>query len=279
MRITVGDGRLFFDVEGAKFVPEGSVMRERPTVLLLHGGPGFDHSFYKPEMSALSDVAQVVYLDHRSNGRSDRTASDRWTLEAWADDVRGFCDALEIEKPIVMGTSFGGFVAIAYATRYPDHPGKLILCSTSARWRLERVLDVFERLGGPKAREIARRYWEKPGRETVADYMRICLPLYTRTPMPAEKPARIRMRMDVAFAFARHEQHRFDLLAALPRIQCPTLVLAGEDDPITPIADSEDIAAAIPRELVRFERFSDTGHGVVSDAPQALGMIRDFICS
>ena len=71
MRVQVGDVRLFFDVEGAKLRPDGATMREVPTVLLLHGGPGFDHSNYKPDFSRLAEIAQVVYLDHRGNGRSD----------------------------------------------------------------------------------------------------------------------------------------------------------------------------------------------------------------
>ena len=71
MHVLVNGVRLFFDVEGAKLVPDGPVMREKPTVLLLHGGPGFDHSIFKPAYSALADVAQVIYLDHRGNGRSD----------------------------------------------------------------------------------------------------------------------------------------------------------------------------------------------------------------
>ena len=134
MRIKIGDSWLFFDVEGAKLRPDGPNMKEVPTLLLLHGGPGFDHSSFKPLMSALTDVAQIVYLDHRSQGRSDRVAPDRWRLANWADDVRDFCEALEITRPVVMGHSFGGFVAMAYATRHPFHPGKLILSSTAARW-------------------------------------------------------------------------------------------------------------------------------------------------
>jgi hypothetical protein len=52
--------RLFFDVEGAKFVPDGPVMREKPVLLMLHGGPGADHSIYRPAYSALADIAQIV---------------------------------------------------------------------------------------------------------------------------------------------------------------------------------------------------------------------------
>ena len=62
MQVRVNGVKLFFDVEGAKLVPDGPVMREKPTLLLLHGGPGFDHSIYKPAYSALADMAQIVYL-------------------------------------------------------------------------------------------------------------------------------------------------------------------------------------------------------------------------
>ncbi|WP_437990404.1 alpha/beta fold hydrolase [Sorangium sp. So ce145] len=155
MRVQTGDVRLFFDVEGAKLVPEGPAMRERPTVILLHGGPGSDHTEFVPFGSALAEVAQVVYLDHRGCGRSDRSGPERWNLETWADDVRAFCDALGIERPVVLGNSFGGVVAQAYAARYPDHPGKLILTSTTAKLRLDRMLHVFERLGGAQAADVA----------------------------------------------------------------------------------------------------------------------------
>ena len=63
MHVLVNGVRLFFDVEGAGLVPDGPIMREKPTLLLLHGGPGFDHSIYKPAYSSLADCAQVVYLD------------------------------------------------------------------------------------------------------------------------------------------------------------------------------------------------------------------------
>src|SRR5262249_39263315 len=119
VRVQVGDVRLFFDVDGAKLVPDGATRREQPTLLLLDRGPGLDHSQFKPWFGQVRDVAQVVYLEHRENGRSDRDTVGRCTLERWGDDVRAFCDALEIQQPIVLGVSFGGFVAQAYATRHP----------------------------------------------------------------------------------------------------------------------------------------------------------------
>lgn len=278
MRVRIGDVSLFFDVEGAGLVPDAAEMRQRPTLLLLHGGPGFDHSAYKPEFGALADLAQVIYLDHRGNGRSDKSEPARWELAQWADDVVAFCRALEIERPIVLGNSFGGMVAMAYATRHPEHPGKLILSSTAARTRMDRVLAEFERLGGPEAREVARRYWEDPNAETASAYERVCLPVYNRTPGDPNRNRRVRFAYDVMFHFGSGEERSFDLLPALGRVRCPTLVLAGEDDPITPVADSEDIVAALPADRVRFERFAGCGHGVFRDAPErAMQVIREFI--
>lgn len=280
MRINVGDSRLFFDIEGAQLRPDGPRMREVPTVILLHGGPGFDHSSFKPDLSPLADVAQLVYLDHRSQGRSDRTSPDRWSLDHWADNVKAFCDALEIERPIVMGNSFGGMVAMAYAIRHPGHPARLILSSTAARQRLNRALAVFERLGGAHARAAADNFWQHPSAEARDEYMHVCFPLYNRRRVVGDGDAMRRtvFNLELMDHFINGEMRSFDLLPGLARIQCPTLILAGEDDPILPIEDSEDIAAAIPSHLVRFERFPNAGHGVFRDDPvRALSILRDFI--
>ena len=280
MHIQVGGVRLFFDVDGAKLVPDGPAMRERPTMLLLHGGPGFDHSSYKPAMAPLADAAQLVYLDHRGNGRSDRGTPEQWNLAQWADDVRAFCDALGIEKPIVFGNSFGGMVAMAYATRHPDHPGKLVLSSTTAKSRFDRVLAAFERLGGPEAREAARRYWDQPGAETLPDYTRLCFPLYSHTPRDPNANSRTVWNFEVMYTFGGGEDQTFDLLPDLAKIRCPTLVMGGEDDPVCPIDDQVDIAAAIPPQWVRFERFAGCGHGVYRDDPRrAFAVLREFLHS
>ncbi len=209
MYAQVNGARLYFDVEGAGLVPDGPRMREKPTLVLLHGGPGFDHSSYKPDWSRLADAVQIVYLDHRGQGRSEKCEPARWTLAQWADDVRGLCDALGIEKPVVLGNSFGGMVAMAYAARHPDHPGKLVLSSTSARQDYERMCARFEAVGGPGVGAAARAFWEKPGPATLPDYAAKCLPVYTRSGSLADPDANARTRfaLDVMFHFAGGEGH------------------------------------------------------------------------
>ena len=286
MHVLVNGVRLFFDVEGAKLVPEGPAMREKPTLLMLHGGPGIDHAIFKPTYSAFGDVAQVIYLDQRGNGRSDPGPKESWTLAQWGDDVCAFCDALGIEKPIVLGVSFGGMVAMSYATRHPAHPGKLIVISAEAKGGsyLERRVELFEKFGGPEAGALARRRFLEtkghPDEAAAAEWRRIAMPHYTRRPR-TEAMGRAVIRQDVLQWWTRPdsgESRNFDMLADLSRVACPTLVMGGEDDPMHPIESQADIVAALPQHLVRFERFSDCGHAVMADQPErGLAVIREFI--
>jgi proline iminopeptidase len=286
MHVSVNGVRLFFDVEGAKFVPDGPVMREKPTLLMLHGGPGADHSIYRPAYSALSDIAQIIYLDHRGNGRSEDGPRESWNLAQWGDDVRAFCDDLGIVAPIVLGASFGGMVALSYATRHPAHPAKLILISTAASGaeHLNRRIELFERFGGPEVGALARRHFVEDkghtGQASLDAWRRLAMPHYFRRPRDPDAARRTVGRSDVLFWFTRPEgeSHSFNLFPDLNRIQCPTLVLGGEDDPMHPIESQADIAAALPPDLVQFERFADCGHAVMPDAPErTIAVIRDFI--
>jgi proline iminopeptidase len=284
MFVEVNGAKLYFDVEGAGLVPDGSCMTEKPTLLLLHGGPGFDHTSYKPAFSALADLVQIVYLDHRGNGRSSGGDPATWCLAQWGDDVRAFCDVLGIERPVVYGASFGGMVTLAYATRHPDHPGKLILVSTEAAGHshLERRVALFERLGGPEVGALARRRFlqGKLDAQDLEAWVRLAFPVYTLTkkdPLAAQRAIR-RSEVNLWFARPGGEGRTFNFFSALSSIQCPTLVLGGEEDPMIPIECQEDIVAALPAHLVRFERFPNCGHSVIADSPQrAFAVIRDFI--
>jgi pimeloyl-ACP methyl ester carboxylesterase len=286
MHVLVNGVRLFFDVEGAKLVPDGAVMREKPTLLLLHGGPGADHSIYRPAYSGLSDIAQVIFLDHRGNGRSEDGPRESWNLAQWGDDVRAFCDVVGIVSPVVLGVSFGGMVALAYATRHPQHPSKLVLISTAAAGgtHRERRVEMFEKLGGAEVGTLARRrFLDVQGhadQSSLDDWRRLAMPLYTRRPRDPNSARRALNRSEVLQWFTRPggEANSFNLMPELERIRCPTLIMGGEDDPIHPIESQAEIAAALPPHLVTFERFADCRHAVIPDAPEhGMAVIREFI--
>lgn len=278
MQIDVNGTRLWFDVEGPALVPDGSTMRERRTLLLLHGGPGtWDHSYLKPHFSALAAQAQVVYLDLRDHGRSARHDAAEWTFEVCADDVRAFCDALGIALPIVLGHSMGGFVAMLYGARYPDHAGALVLASTMARFSLDRVTAGFRRAGGDDIGELARRDY---GGDLVSqdEWARVFAVFGPRTPS-SDELARRTVNLDVAVR-GMELMRRFDVTEQLARITCPTLVSVGDLDPVTPVAASEEIIAALRPGVGRLDVLEGAGHFPWLDAPDRYwGLLADFIAS
>ncbi len=281
MLIDLGDARIFFDTVGSKLAVDGERMAERPTLIVMHGGPGFDHSSMRPYFDRFADSHQVVYLDHRGNGRSTG-GSESWSLAQWGDDVQRFCVALGIEKPFVYGNSFGGMVAMSYASRHPDHPAKLILSSTAARMRFDITYRMMEERGGDEARAIAEQFWTRGTESDFADYLRVCMPLYNPGGAELWAAARRRaiMRLDVMRHFALGEIRHMNLFAQLSDIRCPALILAGSYDPITPVACAEEIVEAMPRGAAQLEVFEGAGHGVHRDRPgEAERKMRAFLAA
>jgi proline iminopeptidase len=279
MRIEVNACRLYVDIVGSGLVADGPAMAERPVVFLLHGGPGFDHAIMKPDFDRLSDAAQLVYYDQRGHGRSDKDVPARWNLNQWADDLRGLIDGLGVDNPVVLGTSFGGFVAQNYAIRHSSRLHKLILVSTVARIELQLVLDAFQRFGGERARAAAQSFMAGPNRQNAIEYATHCLPLYRRTQPDPDAARRSVMALDVLGHFTNPggENWTFDFRRRLSRIDCPTLLIAGGRDPITPIEAVRELAACIPPEHLQFEVHDDCGHGVVRDDPSVFELIEEFV--
>jgi len=278
MRVQIGEVRLFVDVDGMGLVPDGAEMRVRPTIVTLHGGPGFDHSRMKTLNSRLVDFAQVVYFDYRGNGRSDRSTPDRWNLETWVDDLFQLLNVLGLEEPVLLGISYGATLGLAFAARYPDRVSRLVAISPVTRMRLDVALPVFERLGGIEAREVAARFWGAPTAENLADYARVCLPLYTRKPVADEIHQRTIVNAELIDHWGHTEAKTLDINRQLAAIRCPTLIMVGADDPIAPAETGVEIAALLSAGVARLRRFEAAGHGVVHDEPeQALAEIRSFV--
>ena len=158
MRISLGGVSLWFDVSGPSVIPQGDATVERPVLVAVHGGPGLDHMTVKSALEPLADDFQVLYFDLRGHGRSDRSSAGSWNMRTWAGDLRRLCDALGLRKPVILGSSFGGDVALTYAALFPDHPGGIILANTTGgHWDDPRVIEAFGRVGGPEAAAIIER--------------------------------------------------------------------------------------------------------------------------
>jgi len=283
MYITVNGARLFFDVVGSTLAATPDGPRARPPLLILHGGPGFDHWAQRAYFDRFADVTQVIYLDHRGNGRSrGGNGSDptHWTLDQWADDIAAFCDALGLDRPIVLGQSFGGFVAQTYAIRHPGHARGLIFSSTAATLRLADVLDGFEKLGGAEARHAATGFWTRAADEDIPPFLKLCTPLYNTTARDPAGAAGTIYRWDMFrhFSLPGGEIWRMDLRAGLAGVPGPIMVLTGERDPVTPPEKSREIFESLKPDAGVYFEIAGTGHGAFRDKPDEVEVIlRDFI--
>ena len=276
MQIDVNGTRLWFDVDGPTLVPAGNEMRQRPTVVLVHGGPGvYDHSYFKPDFARLAEHAQVVYLDLSGHGRSTWGDAAAWTFEACADDVRAFCDAVGIATPIVFGHSMGGPIVLLYGVRHPGHAAGLIVQSGFARWDAPRMVDAFRRVAGDDVAELARRSYagEDVPDEDWARVFAAFGPHRPKKEREANTPKNLELNevgMDVV--------RRTNILGQLGRVDSPTLVVVGELDPVTPVAAAEEIVEALPEGIGQLVIIDGAGHFTWLDAPDRFWpLIIDFI--
>ena len=284
MRARIRDSEIYFDVDGAALVPDGSRMREKPVAFMIHGGPGSDHTALKAAYAPLAERFQLIYFDHRGQGRSARGDPQKYTLDENVHDMEALRQYLGIGRIVSIGTSYGGMVAMAHAARHPEAVSHLILVATASHngniWRAQEIVaqrgtaeqiaqcsDVFS--GRIDTAEKLRRYYEIMG------------PLYShRYDAVRAKAARDRATyapeaLNRAFGpegFMRNS----DLRQELRLITAPTLVLAGRHDWICPPEFSEEIHRLIPGSDLRI--FEESGHSLRSDEPeQTMDAISGFV--
>ncbi|WP_289137141.1 alpha/beta fold hydrolase [uncultured Brevibacillus sp.] len=119
MYARINGTRIFFDVEGMGWVPDGPILRKKPTCFVLHGGPGGDHTGYKPALSPLSEIMQLVYIDNRGSGRSAVGPSESYSLENNVEDIEALREYLGLEKIVLHGHSYGGMAPLYSTTHNP----------------------------------------------------------------------------------------------------------------------------------------------------------------
>ena len=248
-------------------------MRQRPTVVLVHGGPGgFDHSYFKPDFARLAVHAQVVYLDLRGHGRSAWGDAADWSFEACADDVRAFCDTIGIDRPIVFGHSMGGPIVLLYRARHPGHAARLVVHGGFARWDTPRMVEGFRRVAGDEVAELARRDYS--GDVTDQESARCVCRLWPRPGRGAGGGYPQNLELN---EHGGELMLNLDIVDQLGRVDSPTLVCVSELDPVTPVAAAEEIVRALPEGIAQLEIIQG-GHFTWLDAPDRFwSIIIEFI--
>ena len=256
---------MFVEINGAKLNVEVIGRGEGKPVLIAHHGGGGIGSLAEPKSTygPLSDIFQVVVFDSRGCGNSEIVGP--YSHEQWAADVDGLRKWMNAEKIVVAGGSYGGFIALEYAVRYPERTEGILLRDTSAD---NNNFDTLEENARNQTRvkvnwDNFHRYWSGQIRDD-AD-LKQCwselIPLYDFNYDPEVSAARVEA------GFYHHEAHNYcfthnkpnyDLKPVLHTIKAPTLVTVGRTDWVTPVSSAEVIANGIPNSrLVIFEK---SGH-------------------
>jgi 3-oxoadipate enol-lactonase len=231
-------------------------------LLFVHGFP-FDHSMWQMQIEGLSDRYRVIAPDLRGFGGSQASEGIA-TMEQMADDLAALLDALSIREPIVIcGLSMGGYIALEFWRKHADRLKALILCDTRAAAdkpevaanRLAMADCVLTEGPKPLVDSMLPKVFSL---KTVAD-----------RPWLVEEMERAMLRTDPRgiAAAARGMAQRRDFTDELKNIRCPTLVLVGSDDALSPPHEMQTMAAAIP--LAQSNIVPAAGHLAPYEQPYA----------
>jgi pimeloyl-ACP methyl ester carboxylesterase len=257
-------------------------------LVLIHGFP-LDHTMWTDLIDALAGASQdasaqalspvfpirILAPDLRGFGRSPLgpTGDAKVTMDQFADDLAAWLDALAIREAVVVcGLSMGGYIAFQFWWKFAARLRGLILCDTRA------VADT------PEAAAGRRSMAERVLREGPAPLVETMLPKLLAETTLRQRPELVeRLRGMIgagnpqgAAAAARGIAERPDMTASLARIRCPTLVVAGQHDAISPPAEMRNLAAAIPG--AKFVEIPAAGHMAPMENPLAVsGAMREFL--
>ncbi len=233
-----------------------------PVVLLVHGFP-LDHSMWSWQIDVLAEKHRVIVPDLPGFGRSP-TAGETMTMAAYADELAGLLDALQVNEPVVFcGLSMGGYIAFSFVQRHAERLRGLVLCDTRA------AADSSEAAAN-RYRQADQVLREGPGQ--LAETM---LPRLLAASTAAERPELLASLRQIAAsnsakgvaAALRGMAERADMTARLGQIACPTLVMVGADDGFSTPEEMRKLAAAIPQS--RFIEIPRGGHLAPLENPAA----------
>jgi proline iminopeptidase len=257
--------------------------RGRP-IIVLHGGPDFDHTYLLPDLDRLADGYRLLYYDQRGRGRSAAgVRAEDVSLASDIADVDRVREFFRLPAATIFGHSWGTTLALEYALRFPERVSRLILMNPAPasaedfrEFRQQRLEKAGPDLNRLKAIAATPAY--KAGDpEAVAEYYRVHFKAALKQPQHYEalmKQMRPSFSSSQAILKARQIEDRlmadswlakgYDLLPRLSALKIPTLIIFGDADFI-PEFVAAHIAAALPDD--RFVTIKDCGHFAYLECP------------
>ena len=220
-----------------------------PPILVCHGGLGLDHVLYRATLGRLAADHRVIWYDHRGNGRSGRPPLDSITIEQLADDAAALLEHLGVGPAVVLGHSYGGFVALELALRHPGSVAGLVLVATGPGQLGTDEVEGEDGEGPPLPEPLAAAFASAPTTDgEMRTTFEAVLPHYVHRADPQVLLDALQDAVVSVDAMGRG----FEVLAGwsavdrLARIAVPTLVVGGRRDPLTSWPQQVRIAKRVP---------------------------------
>jgi proline iminopeptidase len=256
-------------------------------LLIMHGGPGMDHTSMLP-LQPCADQFTLIFYDHRCNGRSEGAQVSSMTWENLTADAEALRQRLGFEQWAVLGHSFGGMVALEYALRYPQRLSHLLLMDTcgDTRWVQQNAPEMLAKRGySPSAVEAARRFFNgqlKPG-EVFRAAVKFARAYYYRFSLLAMARQvilgpRVKMRPEAQIFGFSQLLTGWTVMDRLSEIKVPTLVLAGRHDFQFPPEHQAILADRLPN--AQLEIIERAGHNAPMErTAQVIEVVRRFLAT
>jgi proline iminopeptidase len=262
------------------------VMGRGHPLLLMHGGPGLDHSTLS-SLRPLADRFTLIFYDHRANGRSTG-AVESMTWENLVADADALREKLGFDQWAVLGHSFGGNVALEYALRYPARLSHLLLFDTcgDSRWVQHNAPEILAKRGYRASTvAAARRFYNG---DLTPDEVRPIIMKFigayfyrfglSALPRALASMFQMKIRPEVSvFGFSQLLKG-WTVMYRLHEIDVPTLVLAGRYDFLFPPEHQAILADRMPdAELEIIERAGHNAHA--ERAADVMAVMRRFLAN
>lgn len=248
-------------------------------LIVLHGGPGLDHTHLRPWLDPLGEEFRVLYVDERGQGRSERVDPATLSLEVFARDVDLIAEALELGRFALLGHSFGAIITTGHAINFGTASAYVISGGGDSSGRLMADVDASLEAMGEAGKPIAESWdWEQSVEieEDAAELMRIQNPFHFHGEPPANFGEETIYTPHVLRHFASEGYGDFDYTPDLGRVTKPTLVLVGAEDRTTTPRAARVLHAGIPGS--EYAELEGAGHMSMVEAQGAyLGQVRDFL--
>jgi pimeloyl-ACP methyl ester carboxylesterase len=248
-------------------------------LIVLHGGPGLDHTHLRPWLDPLGDERRLLYVDERGQGRSERVDPATLSLEVFARDVDLLAEALGLDRFVLLGHSFGAIITTWHAIDVGTAEAYVISGGGDSSNKLMADVEASLAAMGAAGEPIAESWeWEKTVEtpEDCAELMRIQTPFHFHGPAPPDFAADTVYVPDVLRHFANEGYGDFDYTADLGRVSRPTLVLVGAEDRVTTPRAARVLHEGIPGSELSV--LDGAGHMSMVEAQDAyLGAVRGFL--